>query len=66
VPFQKKEIIFAQGDACDAVFYIQKGKVRLPRIRGSEDQSRDAGRDGGHHSVAGELFHEPVQEIRIY
>jgi CRP/FNR family cyclic AMP-dependent transcriptional regulator len=27
--FQKKQSIFAQGDACDAVFYIQKGKVRL-------------------------------------
>jgi CRP/FNR family transcriptional regulator, cyclic AMP receptor protein len=29
VPFQMKQTIFAQGDACDAVFYIQKGKVRL-------------------------------------
>jgi CRP-like cAMP-binding protein len=27
--FQKKQTIFAQGDACDAVFYIQKRKVRL-------------------------------------
>ena len=27
--FAKKERIFAQGDAADAVFYIQKGKVRL-------------------------------------
>jgi CRP/FNR family cyclic AMP-dependent transcriptional regulator len=27
--FQKKQIIVAQGDACDAVFYIQRGKVRL-------------------------------------
>jgi len=25
----KKETIYAQGGACDAVFYIQKGKVRL-------------------------------------
>jgi CRP-like cAMP-binding protein len=25
----KKQMIFAQGDAADAVFYIQKGKVRL-------------------------------------
>jgi CRP/FNR family transcriptional regulator, cyclic AMP receptor protein len=25
----KKHTIYAQGDACDAVFYIQKGKVRL-------------------------------------
>lgn len=25
----KKQTIFAQGDAADAVFYVQKGKVRL-------------------------------------
>ncbi len=25
----KKQIIFAQGDSADAVFYVQKGKVRL-------------------------------------
>ena len=25
----KKQMIFAQGDAADAVFYVQKGKVRL-------------------------------------
>jgi CRP-like cAMP-binding protein len=29
VAFQKKQTIFAQGDACDVVFYIQTGKVRL-------------------------------------
>ena len=29
VSFRKKHIIFAQGDATDAVFVIQKGKVRL-------------------------------------
>jgi CRP/FNR family transcriptional regulator, cyclic AMP receptor protein len=29
VTFPKKETIFAQGDAADAVFYIQEGKVRL-------------------------------------
>src|ERR1022692_4481020 len=29
VAFPKKEAIFAQGDAADAVFYIQAGKVRL-------------------------------------
>jgi CRP/FNR family cyclic AMP-dependent transcriptional regulator len=27
--FLKKETIFAQGDSSDAVFYIQKGKIRL-------------------------------------
>jgi CRP/FNR family transcriptional regulator, cyclic AMP receptor protein len=29
VPFQKKQTIFAQGNAADAVLYIQKGKVKL-------------------------------------
>jgi len=29
VPFEKKQTIFAQGDAADAVFYIQSGKVKL-------------------------------------
>jgi CRP/FNR family transcriptional regulator, cyclic AMP receptor protein len=29
VPLEKKRTIFAQGDAADAVFYIQKGKVKL-------------------------------------
>src|SRR6476661_6715699 len=29
VLFSKKQAIFAQGDSADAVFYIQKGKVKL-------------------------------------
>jgi len=29
VAIAKKQTIYAQGAACDAVFYIQKGKVRL-------------------------------------
>ena len=29
VPVEKKQTIFAQGDAADAVFYIQNGKVKL-------------------------------------
>src|SRR5437762_2899212 len=28
-PFPKKQTIFVQGDSSDAVFYIQKGKVKL-------------------------------------
>jgi len=27
--FLKKQILFSQGDAADAVFYIQAGKVKL-------------------------------------
>lgn len=29
VPFRKGETIFAQGDMADAVFYVQKGKIKL-------------------------------------
>jgi len=29
IVFSKKEIIFAQGDPADTIFYIQSGKVRL-------------------------------------
>jgi len=29
VLFQKKQVVFAQGDLADAVFYIQTGKVKL-------------------------------------
>jgi len=29
VAFPKKQTIFTQGDAADAVFYLQKGRVRL-------------------------------------
>src|SRR5271165_1707877 len=29
VAFPKKQSIYAQGDEADAVFYLQKGKVRL-------------------------------------
>jgi CRP/FNR family cyclic AMP-dependent transcriptional regulator len=30
--FSKKEVIFAQGDDADAVFYIKKGKVKIAVI----------------------------------
>src|ERR1035438_7249989 len=29
VAFLKKQTIFTQGDSCDAVFYIQEGKIKL-------------------------------------
>jgi CRP-like cAMP-binding protein len=29
VAFPEKQTIFTQGDAADAVFYLQEGKVRL-------------------------------------
>jgi CRP/FNR family cyclic AMP-dependent transcriptional regulator len=35
MPFLKKQTIFTQGDACDAVFYIQSGKVKLTVVSDS-------------------------------
>src|ERR1700683_3274555 len=36
--YQKDEIVFSQGDVGDAVFYIQKGKIKLTVVskRGKE------------------------------
>jgi hypothetical protein len=32
----------------------------------SQDQSGDPGRNGGHNPLAGQLLHEPVQEIGLH
>jgi CRP/FNR family transcriptional regulator, cyclic AMP receptor protein len=37
--FQKDDIVFTQGDAADAVFYIQKGKLKLTVI---SEQGKEA------------------------
>ena len=40
--FAKKKTIFVQGDSSDAVFYIQKGKVKLTVVSesGKEESER--------------------------
>lgn len=35
VSLQKKQTVYAQGDPCDAVFYVQKGKVKLTVVSDS-------------------------------
>ena len=35
VSFQKKQTIYAQGDPCDAVFFVQKGKIKLTVVSDS-------------------------------
>ena len=37
--FQKNQIVFAQGDVADAVFYVQKGKVKVTVL---SDQGKEA------------------------
>src|ERR1700689_2232331 len=57
---EKKELIFAQGDAADAVFYVQKGKVRLTVVSkiGKEATIAIVGEGNffGEGSLAGQLL----------
>jgi len=39
VSFQKKEMVFAQGDDMDGLFFIQTGKIRLSVV---SDDGREA------------------------
>src|SRR6202795_1993567 len=60
VLFPKKEIIFAQGDPADAVFYLQTGKVRLTVVsKTGKEATIGILSDGcffGEGSLAGELL----------
>ncbi|MGB7829602.1 MAG: Crp/Fnr family transcriptional regulator [Pseudolabrys sp.] len=40
--FSKREVIFAQGDDADAVFYIKKGKVKVAVISDEGDEGKEA------------------------
>jgi hypothetical protein len=40
VAFAKKQTIFVQGDSCDAVFYLQTGKVKLTVVSKSGKEAR--------------------------
>src|SRR5579864_8608787 len=37
--YRKGQIVFSQGDTCDAVFYIQKGKVKITVV---SEQGKEA------------------------
>ena len=59
VAIAKKQTIFAQGDEADAVFYIQKGKVRLTVVSKTGKEATIAilgeGEFFGEGSLAGQL-----------
>src|SRR5258708_2638284 len=59
VSVPNKQLIFAQGDGADAVFYIQKGKVRLTVVSkvGKEATIAIVGQGNffGEGSLAGQL-----------
>ena len=56
----KKQTIFAQGDGADAVFYVQKGKVRLTVVSKIGKEATIAivneGNFFGEGSLAGQLL----------
>src|SRR5436309_4226930 len=56
----KKQMIFAQGDAADAIFYVQKGKVRLSVVSKIGKEATIAivseGNFFGEGSLAGQLL----------
>src|SRR5580700_11860739 len=58
--FSRKETIFAQGDGADAVFYVQKGKVRLTVVSQAGKEATIAivseGNFFGEGSLAGQLL----------
>lgn len=58
--FLKKESIFAQGDSADAVFYVQKGKVRLTVVSKVGKEATigivNEGNFFGEGSLAGQLL----------
>ena len=57
---RKKQNIFTQGDSADAVFYVQKGKVRLTVVsKGGKEATIGIVSDRqflGEGALAGQLF----------
>ena len=57
----KKQPVFAQGDAADAVFYIQKGKVRLSVVSKVGKEATIGILVGGNFFGEGALAGQPVR-----
>jgi CRP/FNR family transcriptional regulator, cyclic AMP receptor protein len=61
VAFPEKQRIFGQGDAADAVFYIQKGKVRLTVVSKSGQEATIGILSGGDFFGEGGLAGQPLR-----
>src|SRR5436305_11310080 len=57
----KKQAIFAQGDAADAVFYIQKGRVRLTVVSQTGKEATIAMLSEGNFFGEGSLAGQPLR-----
>ena len=61
VVFPRKETIFTQGDAADAVFYIQEGKVRLTVVSESGKEATLGILNQGEFFGEGALAGQPLR-----
>jgi CRP-like cAMP-binding protein len=61
VAVRKKQTIFAQGDAADAVFYIQKGQVRLSVVSKDGKEATIAIVSEGNFFGEGSLAGQPLR-----
>src|ERR1017187_7380528 len=59
--FSKKQAIFVQGDSADAVFYIQKGKVRLTVVSKTGKEATIGILNGGSFFGEGCLTGQPLR-----
>jgi CRP/FNR family cyclic AMP-dependent transcriptional regulator len=61
VPLAKKQMVFTQGDAADAVFYIQSGKIRLTVVAKSGKEATIAILNAGDFFGEGALAGQPLR-----
>jgi CRP/FNR family transcriptional regulator, cyclic AMP receptor protein len=61
VPVAKKQTIYAQGAACDAVFYIQSGKVKLTVVSESGKEATVGILNDGDFFGEGALAGQPLR-----
>jgi CRP-like cAMP-binding protein len=59
--YSKNEVVFAQGDQADAVFYIQKGKVKLTVVSNAGKEAIIAILGPGDFLGEGSLAAQPVR-----
>ncbi len=59
--FRKRQVIFAQGDRADAVYYIRKGKVRLSVVANNGKEATIAILEEGDYFGEGCLAKQPLR-----
>jgi CRP-like cAMP-binding protein len=57
----KKQVIFAQGDLADSLFYVQRGKVRLTVVSGTGKEASIAILNQGDFFGEGSLAGQPLR-----